>query len=59
LTTVIALVSTVMTSVVACSNPSPSQEVSFPTADDGTVVADLYTARGSDAVVLAAVHYLP
>jgi hypothetical protein len=32
---------------------APSREVSFPTADGGTVVADLYTARCSDAVVLA------
>jgi hypothetical protein len=42
-----------MTGAVACSNPSPSREVSFPTADGGTVVADFYAASGPDAVVLA------
>jgi pimeloyl-ACP methyl ester carboxylesterase len=39
--------------VVACSTPPPSQEVSFRTADGGTVVADIYASTGSDAVVLA------
>jgi alpha-beta hydrolase superfamily lysophospholipase len=53
LTIAIALLSAVMTGAVACGSPSPSQEVSFPTADGGTVVADLYAASGSDAVVLA------
>jgi predicted alpha/beta hydrolase len=42
-----------MTGAVACSNPSPSREVLFPTADGGTVVADFHAASGSDAVVLA------
>src|SRR5262249_35723972 len=37
---------------VACGG-SPSREVSFPTADGGTVVADLYAASSHDAVVLA------
>jgi hypothetical protein len=40
LTTVIVLLCAVMTGVVVCSTPSPLQEVSFPTADGGTVVAD-------------------
>ena len=53
LTTAIALLSTFLTGAVACNSASASREVSFPTADGGTVVADLYTARGSDAVVLA------
>jgi hypothetical protein len=37
----------------ACGGTSSSREVSFPTKDGGIVVADLYAARGSDAVVLA------
>jgi dipeptidyl aminopeptidase/acylaminoacyl peptidase len=49
----ILLLGVFLTAAVACSRPSPSQEVSFPTADGGTVVADLYAASGSDAVVLA------
>jgi hypothetical protein len=50
LTIAIALLCAIMIGIVACSSPSQSQEVSFPTADGGTVVADLYAA--SDAVVL-------
>jgi hypothetical protein len=53
LTTAIVLLCAVMTGIVACSSPSASQEVSFPTADGGTVVAELYTASGSEGVVLA------
>jgi len=53
LTTVIALLTTVMTCMVACSSPSAPLEVSFPTADGGMVVADFYAASGSDGVVLA------
>ena len=37
---------------VGCGG-SPSREVSLPTADGGTVVADLYAASSHDAVVLA------
>ena len=51
--TAIALLSAVMTGVVACSSAAPSQEVSFSTAVGGTVVAEVYAATGSDAVVLA------
>jgi pimeloyl-ACP methyl ester carboxylesterase len=47
----VALLSAVMTA--ACGGTSRSPEVSFRTADGGTVVADLYAASGSDGVVLA------
>jgi hypothetical protein len=50
LATAILLLSTVMAGIVACSSsPSVPQEVSFPTVDGGTVVADLHAARGSTA----------
>jgi alpha-beta hydrolase superfamily lysophospholipase len=49
----IALLGVVMTGAAACGSPSPSQAVSFTTADGGTVVADLYAARRPDAVLLA------
>jgi pimeloyl-ACP methyl ester carboxylesterase len=50
--TAIAFLSAVMTVAVACGSAFPSREVSFPTADVGTVLADLYAASDSDAVVL-------
>lgn len=53
LTAAIALLSAVMTAAVACGSAFPSREVSCPTADGGTVVADFYAASGSDGVVLA------
>jgi dienelactone hydrolase len=52
-TITITLLGAVATVIVACSSPSASREVSFSTADGGTVVADLYAARSPDAVVLA------
>src|SRR5262249_56452304 len=51
LTTV--LLRATVAAVVACGSGSPSQQVSFPTADGGTVGADFYPAKGPDAVVLA------
>src|SRR5262249_53690682 len=51
LTTV--LLTATVAAVVACGSGSPSQQVSFPTADGGTVGADFYPAKGPDAVVLA------
>ena len=53
LITAIALLSAVMAGVVSCDGTSPSGEVSFLTADGGTVFADVYAASASDAVVLA------
>ena len=53
LTIAIVFVSAIVATAVACGDVSQSREVSFPTADGGAVVADLYAARGSDAVVLA------
>ena len=53
LTTAITFFSALVIGAVACGSPSPSREVSFSTADGGTVVADLYATHGSDAVVLA------
>ena len=47
------LLTAILVAVVACGGASPSQQVSFPTADGGTVVADFYAANGPDAVVLA------
>jgi dipeptidyl aminopeptidase/acylaminoacyl peptidase len=49
----VALLGIAMAGVAACGRPSRPQEVSFATADGGTVVADLYAARGPDAVLLA------
>jgi pimeloyl-ACP methyl ester carboxylesterase len=49
----IAVLSTLVIAAVACGSASPSQQVSFPTADGGTVVADFYAANGPDALVLA------
>ncbi len=49
----IALLGAILAIAVACVGASPSREVSFPTADGGTVVADFYAANGSGAVVLA------
>src|SRR5262249_42506039 len=51
--TAIAFFSALMIRAVARRSPSPSREGSFSPADGGTVVADLYAAQGSDAVVLA------
>jgi len=51
LTTV--LLRATVAAVVACGSGSRSQQVSFPTADGGTVGADFYPAKGPDAVVLA------
>jgi pimeloyl-ACP methyl ester carboxylesterase len=53
-TITIALLGAIAIVIVACGSPSsPSREVSFSTSDGHTVVADLYAARVSDAVVLA------
>jgi hypothetical protein len=49
----VPLLSVIVTAALACGGTSPSREVSFATADGGTVVADLYAASASDAVVLA------
>lgn len=49
----IVLVSATVAMTVACGDASLSKEVSFPTADGGTVFADLYAASSPDAVVLA------
>jgi pimeloyl-ACP methyl ester carboxylesterase len=48
-----ALLSVIVATAVTCGGRPPSLEVSFPSADGGNVVADLYGSRGSDAVVLA------
>jgi hypothetical protein len=53
LTIAIVLLSAIVATAVACGGVSQSREVSFPTADGCTVVADLNAARGSDALVLA------
>ena len=53
LTIAIVLVTAFVATAVACGGPSQSREVSFPTADGGTVFADLYAASSPDAVVLA------
>jgi pimeloyl-ACP methyl ester carboxylesterase len=53
LTIAIVLVSAIVATAVACGGVSQSREVSFPTADGGTVFADLYAASSPDAVVLA------
>jgi alpha-beta hydrolase superfamily lysophospholipase len=52
-TAAFAVLSAIMTGAVACGGTSKSREVSFRTADGGTVFADLYAASGDDAVVLA------
>jgi hypothetical protein len=49
LTTAIALLSAVMAGAVACGGTSTSREVSFPTADGGTVVADFYARAAPTA----------
>jgi hypothetical protein len=47
------LLSAIVAALVACDSTFPSQQVSFPTADGGTVVADFYAASSPGAVVLA------
>jgi pimeloyl-ACP methyl ester carboxylesterase len=47
------LLTAIVAAAVACGGASPSKEVSFPTADGGTVVADFYAASGPGAAVLA------
>jgi hypothetical protein len=54
----VPLLSVIVPAALACGGTSPSREVSFATADGGTVVADLYAASASDAVVLAHVPCL-
>jgi len=53
LTIAIVLASAIVATAVACGEVSRRKEVSFPTADGGTVFADLYDASSPDAVVLA------
>jgi pimeloyl-ACP methyl ester carboxylesterase len=53
LTIAIVLMSAILATTVACGDASRSKEVSFGTADGGTVFADLYAASSPDAVVLA------
>jgi hypothetical protein len=48
-----ALLGAATIATLACGAGPRSREVCFRTADGGTVVADLYAASGSDAVVLA------
>jgi|SRR5262245_38220958 len=49
----IALLGAAAIATLGCGGGSASREVQFRTADGGMVVADLYAASGSDAVVLA------
>jgi pimeloyl-ACP methyl ester carboxylesterase len=49
----IALLGAATITTLACGAGPQPREVRFRTADGGTVVADLYAASGSDAVVLA------
>jgi pimeloyl-ACP methyl ester carboxylesterase len=53
LTIATVLVSAIVVMTVACGGGSGWKEVSFATADGGTIFADLYGGSGPDAVVLA------